>query len=167
MKLTEEGKQVIRYHLGVGYEGEYIDEVLNSIEFKEKYLSPDFILVKESYFNGVTEKSDKWDKWQEDLHNLAQKNKTPYYLMLKENKRLTEQNEKISNALVAEMVNTKQMLFLKHELEEKREKLIGIVNLDIGWATPKDLLETIKREVLYKIDPALQSKKDAKNNILQ
>jgi len=34
--------------------------------------------------------------------------------------------------------------------KEKIEKLTRIINLDVGWATPRVLIETIKREVLDK-----------------
>lgn len=33
---------------------------------------------------------------------------------------------------------------------EKIKKLREIIELEIGWATPRDLIETIKREVLDK-----------------
>jgi len=62
------------------------------------------------------EKSEKWNKWQLDLHNLAQENKTPYYIMLKENKKL---KELIKIAGSSEEKHIKQV----QEWKEKAEKL--------------------------------------------
>ena len=33
--------------------------------------------------------------------------------------------------------------------KERLEKLKEILDIDIGWATPRDLIETIRREVFH------------------
>ena len=46
--------------------------------------------------------------------------------------------------------------------KEKLAKLVKILDLDIGWATPKDLLDTIRREVLDTFDD--EDKMDSARN---
>ena len=65
--------------------------------------------------------AEKWKKWQEDLHDLAAENKTPYYLMLKENKQLKEKYDKILSSNTGVVFKENQNL--KEDLENTINQL--------------------------------------------
>jgi len=157
MKITKEFIVKFLEEHDIDDEEEFISQVLENQSFKEKYLSPDFIMVRESYFNDVTEKSESYDlslftdidynEVTKIIHKLKQ-----------ENKRLTELNAKISKGLAAEMGANQGLQFIKQELEEKLEKIQDYIykaqlNEQLGDYR-KDINEILKTT----IDPAIQSK---------
>ncbi len=59
-----------------------------------------------------------------------------------------EQINNSRNDLIKQLANSEKS---NEHLEAKLKKLIEILNIDtVGWATPRVLIETIRREVIEK-----------------